>query len=404
MVEGPLDGIHVLEVANWLAAPAAGAVLADMGADVVKVEPPNGDPWRGFRVGAYVGYEHDLPVNVAFELDNRGKRGMTLDLENEAARSVLTRLASSADVLLTNLTPERATRFGLVYDDLSRVNPRLIYGHFTGYGVEGPDANRLGFDYAAFWARSGIMGLLGEEGRTPPLQRAGMGDHATSTMIACGVLAALFERERSGRGQIIHFSLLNSGLWVLGADVQIALASRKDPVRHDPAAPANPIWNTYRCADGAWLMLVMVQPDPYWPRVCAAIGRPELAEDPRYGSLEGRARHSRHLVQLLAETFASATRAEWGKRLDDHGLIWAPVQTLTEVVEDPQVHANGYFTTVDHPSLGSLEMIDSPFRFGRSHVTARGAAPELGQHTEEVLLEAGYSWDEIVSLREQGAL
>jgi len=403
-VDGPLDGIRVLEVANWLAAPAAGAVLADMSADVVKVEPPQGDAWRGFRISAYVGYEHDFPVNVAFELDNRGKRSITLDLEKNEARSVLRRLAGDADVLITNLTPARAARYEVDYEALTQENPRLVFAQFTGYGVEGPEADRLGFDYAAFWARSGIMGLVGEEGRTPPLQRGGMGDHATSTMIACGILAALFERERSGIGQQINFSLLNSGLWVLGADVQIALQSRKDPVRHDPAAPANPIWNTYRCADGAWMMLVMVQPDPYWPRVCAAVGRPELAEDERYNTLEGRARHSRELVKLLADAFISDSRAEWGRLLDEHGVIWAPVQSMSEVVEDPQAHANHYFTTVPHPSLGSLEMVDSPFRFGRSRVTARGPAPEIGQHTEEVLLEAGYTWDEIGALREKGAL
>jgi len=399
-----LDGIRVLEVANWLAAPAAGAVLADMGADVVKVEPPSGDAWRGFRVSSYVGYEHEYPGNVAFELDNRGKRSITLDLENGDARLVLRRLATTADVVTTNLTPARASRYGVVYEELARENPRLVFAHFTGYGIEGPEADRLGFDYAAFWARSGIMALLGEEGRTPPLQRCGMGDHATSTMIACGILAALFERERSGAGQQIHFSLLNSGLWVLGSDMQIALTSRRDPVRHDPAAPANPIWNTYRCADGAWLMLVMPQPDAYWPKVCAATGRPELAGDPRYDSLEGRSSHSRELVQILQEAFASAPRAEWGRRLDEHGVIWAPVQTMAEVVDDPQVQANRYFTTIDHPSLGSIETVDSPFRFGRSRVTARGPAPEIGQHTEEVLLEAGYTWEGIAALREAGAL
>jgi crotonobetainyl-CoA:carnitine CoA-transferase CaiB-like acyl-CoA transferase len=403
-MDGPLDGIRVLEVANWLAAPAAGALLADMGADVVKVEAPAGDTWRGFRLAAYAGYEFDFATNYAFELDNRGKRGITLHIATPEGQAVLRRLIDRSDVLITNLTPSRVERYGLTYAELSRSNPRLIFAHFTGYGVKGAERDRLGFDYAAFWARSGIMGLLGEEGRIPPLQRGGMGDHATSTMIACGIVTALYERERSGLGQEVDFSLLNSGLWVLGADVQAALVSRKNPVKHDPEAPPNPIWNTYQCGDGAWMMLVMVAPDPYWPKVCAAIGRPELADDARYNSLERRARHSPELVAILREAFASASREEWGKRLDACGVIWAPVQTMAEVIDDPQARANRYYTTLDHPTHGEFETVDAPFRFGRSRVEARGPAPEVGQHTEEVLLEAGYSWEEIVALRDAGAL
>ncbi|HTE86115.1 MAG TPA: CoA transferase, partial [Dehalococcoidia bacterium] len=183
-----------------------------------------------------------------------------------------------------------------------------------------------------------------------------------------------------------------------------ALVSRKNPVKHDPAAPPNPIWNTYQCGDGAWMMLVMVAPDRYWPRVCAAIGRPDMAADPRYSSLEGRSQHSRELVAILEKAFSSESRDEWGRRLDAHGLIWAPVQTMEEVVEDPQARANHYFTTVEHPTHGSYETVDAPFRFSRSRVTARGPAPEIGQHTEEVLLEAGYTWDEITALRDGAVL
>jgi crotonobetainyl-CoA:carnitine CoA-transferase CaiB-like acyl-CoA transferase len=402
-MEGPLDGVRVLEVANWLAAPAGAALLADMGAEVIKVEPPNGDPYRAFRL-ASLGYSAEFAENVCFQADNRGKRGVTLNLERADGRAVLRRLVERADVLLTNFIPSRAERYGLTYAALAERHPRLIFAHFTGYGVYGDERDRLGFDYAAFWARSGIMDLLGEEGRTPPFQRPGMGDHTTAVVIACGILAALYERERSGRGQELHFSLLNSGLWVLGVDVQCALVARSNPIKHDPAAPANPIWNAYRCGDGTWIQLVMLQPDLYWPKVCAAIERPELLNDPRFNSLDARAQNSRALVGILAEVFASAPRAEWGRRLDAHGVIWAPAQSMTDVVDDPQARANGYFTTIDHPNAGPFEVVDAPFRFGRSTVTARGPAPELGQHTEEVLLELGYSWEEIGALREGGAL
>ena len=401
-MDGPLDGVRVLEVANWIAAPAGAALLADMGADVIKVEVPTGDPWRGFRLSS-AGYAGDFPVNYGFEADNRGKRGMTVNLDSPDGRAVIQRLAGHVDVLLTNLVPARAERFGISYAALAAGNPRLVFAHFTGYGMHGPERDRLGFDYAAFWARSGIMGLVGEEDN-PPLQRPAMGDHTNAVVVACGIIAALYERERSGRGQELHFSLLNSGLWVLGTDVQAALIARNNPTRHDRTAPPNPIWNTYRCADGRWLLLVMPQPDPYWPKVCAAIERSELIDDPRFDSLETRRRNSRELVGILEDAFAAAPRDEWGRRLDAHGVIWAAIQSMTEVIEDPQARANGYYTTVDHPSLGPFETVDAPFRFGRSRVTARGPAPELGQHTEEVLLEFGYSWEEIAALRERGAL
>jgi crotonobetainyl-CoA:carnitine CoA-transferase CaiB-like acyl-CoA transferase len=394
----------MIELGALLAGPFAGRLLGDMGAEVIKVEPPTGDAFRGFRLSAYANHGFQFATNFAFELDNRGKRSITLDLTGEDGQGALRRLIDRSDVLVTNLVPSRAERYGLTYHKLAESNPRLIYAQFTGYGTEGPERDRLGFDYAAFWARSGIMGLLGEEGRPPPLQRGGMGDHTTAAMIACAIVTALFERERSGIGQQVDLSLLNSGLWVLGTDIQAALVSRRNPGRHDPEAPPNPIWNTYCCADGCWMMLVMPVPDPYWPKVCEAIGRPDLAADPRFQSLEGRAEHSRSLVAILQTAFGSESRREWGRRLDEHGVIWAPVQTVAEVIDDPQARANGYFTTLEHPTHGIYETVDSPFRFSRSTVTARGPAPEIGQHTEEVLQETGFTWDEISSLRDRGAL
>ena len=394
---GPLDGVRVREIANWLAAPLGAAILADMGAAVIKVEPSGGEAVRGFAAPG-------ASASLLFGLYNRGKRGITVNLDHPDGRALVRQLAQGADVLIMNLTPARAERYGLTYPALSEANPRLIFAHLTGYGVHGPERERLGFDYAAFWARSGIMGIIGEEGAAPPMQRPGMGDHTTAVVIACGVLTALYERERSGRGQEINFSLLNSGLWVLATDIQMALVTGASLPRHNREAPPNPIWNTYLCADGRWVLLVMPQPDPYWPKVCAAIGRPELENDPRFDSLAARAANSAELVGILEQVFESAPLAEWGRKLDQHGVIWAPVQTLGEAVADPQARANGYFTTVDHPELGAYETLQSPFRFGRSTVTARGPAPELGQHTEEVLLEMGYSWEDIVALRERGAL
>ncbi|MBI4498826.1 MAG: CoA transferase [Chloroflexi bacterium] len=399
----PLAGIRVLEVANWLAVPAAGALLADLGAEVVKVEPPGGDPWRAFQWRSQ-GLATEFPGNPAFEVDNRGKRSVAINLDRPEGREAVLRLAERADIFLTNLVPARRERYGLTYTDLAPRNPRLISLGFSGYGTTGPDRDRLGFDYAAFWARSGIMSLVGEPGGPPALQRTGMGDHSTAPLLLAGVLAALYERERSGQGQEVSGSLLNTGLWVLASDLQAALVARQEPRRTPRTAAPNPIWNTYQAGDGKWFLLVMPTPDPYWPRVCAAIGRPDLAEDPRYATLEGRMAHCRDLVAILDAAFATASREEWGRRLDAHGAIWAPAQGLSEVMEDPQVRANAYLTTVEHPAYGPYETIDTPLKFGRSEVGARGAAPEPGQHTEEVLREAGYTWEDLARLRDAGAI
>lgn len=397
---GPLEGIKVLEVANWLAAPATGALLADMGASVVKVEPPNGDPWRHFRSRA-LGFATDSDLNYAFELDNRGKRSLTLDLTKDEAREVLLKLAETADVFITNLVPARLDRFRLRYEDVSPRNPRMIYLSFSGYGDKGPDKDKLGFDYSAFWARSGIMSLIGEPGGPPMLQRGGMGDHTSCLAMAAGILGALFERERTGKGQELAGSLLNVGMWVLGCDIQTALIAKGSPTVQS-RTNRMPMWNNYKAKDDKWLMLVNPNPDVYWPRVCTAFGRPDLIGDPRYRTIEGLAEHSNELVAIFDKIIATKPRAEWGRILDEHQVIWAPVQDINEVLTDPQVEANNYLTKLEHPTLGEYETIDTPIRFKSSEVRARGPAPEIGQHTEEVLLEYGYSWDQITEFRDQG--
>ncbi|MCX6021518.1 MAG: CoA transferase [Chloroflexi bacterium] len=402
-MSAPLDGIRVLEVANWLAVPAAGALMADMGASVTKVEPLQGDPWRNFQLKS-LGMTYEFPGNVSFEVDNRGKRSVALNLERPEAGAAVLRMAQDADVFITNLVPGRRERYGLTYEAVAARNPRVIYLGFSGYGAQGPDRDRLGFDYAAYWARSGIMSLVGEPDGAPALQRTGMGDHTTAPLLLAGVLAALFERERTGKGQEVSGSLLSTGLWVLSSDIQAALVARQKPRRVPRTHAPNPIWNTYQAGDGKWFLLVMPTPDPYWPRLCAAVGRADLADDPRYATLEGRMADCAALVAALDAAFATATRDEWAARLDAHGVIWAPAQDLEEVMADPQIRANGYFTEIDHPVLGTMETVNTPIQFSESKVGPRGPAPEVGQHTEEALLEAGYSWDDIGRLRHAGAI
>lgn len=397
----PLQGVRVLEVANWLAAPLAAALMADLGADVIKVEPPRGDPFRGYRPSG-VDPDIDFPANFGFELDNRGKRSITVELTAEGGPELVRRLAAAADVFITNLTPQRRGRFGLDIEDVRGVNPRAIYVSLSGYGSEGPDADRLAFDHVAYWARSGVMSLMGEAGTPPPLGRGGQGDHPTAINILAATLVALRMREQTGQGQVVDVSLLGSGIWSISLDMAFALYTRAQPARHNREAPRSPLLNSYRCADGRWLLLSVAQADRVWPRFCRALGRPEWAEDPRYATARERTRHAAGLVQAIDAIFATADLPTWAERLDAAGIIWAPVSTLPEVMEDESVHRLGVFEEVEHPEVGRFSTLAAPFKVRGADIRPRGPAPKPGAHTFEVLHEAGLSADEIADLAAKG--
>jgi crotonobetainyl-CoA:carnitine CoA-transferase CaiB-like acyl-CoA transferase len=250
---------------------------------------------------------------------------VTVALDRPGGPELVRRLSEKVDVFLTNLIQQRRVRYGLTWDDLRAVNPRVIYASFSGYGTRGPDENRPGFDYAAFWARSGLMGLLGEPPSPPPLCRGGQGDHTTALNILAAVLAALRVRDKTDAGQHVEVTLQGTGMWTLAGDLQAALIAREQPARHVRTAPANPIWNSYRARDDKWLLLVMPQPDPYWPHFCAMIGRPAWTSDPRYDSLFKRREHTVELTAEIDRLFAEHDLAHWAATLDAHGLIWAPV-------------------------------------------------------------------------------
>ena len=399
--DGPLAGIRVLEIANWLAAPAGCALLADAGADVIKVEPPTGDVYRGYLTR---NPNAAIPYNFAFELDNRGKRGITLDLEKPEVREVVYRLIAGCDVFVTNLLAGRRERYALTYGELKAHRADLIFASVTGYGSWGPDKDRPGYDYAAYWARSGIMNLLGEPDSPPPPQRPGMGDHTTALAVSGAVSLALFNRERTRKGEQIDISLNNTGMWVLAIDMQSALSTGQDNVRVSRRSVPNPIWNSYQTGDRRWIQLVMLVADIYWPKVCRAIGRTDLEHDPRFDSMAKRTENREELIALLDEVFAQKPLADWTDALDREGCIWAPAQTITETINHPQTHAREAFTEIEHPTHGPIQLVDTPVKFGEARVGARGPAPELGQHTEEVLLEAGYDWEDIEALRAGGVL
>jgi crotonobetainyl-CoA:carnitine CoA-transferase CaiB-like acyl-CoA transferase len=400
----PLEGVRVLEVANWLAAPAAAALMADLGADVIKVEPPGGEVYRGFLLQS-LGYTYEFATNYAFQLDNRGKRSVTVALERAGGPELVRRMAASVDIFITNLLPERCAKFGLTYDDVRGVNPHVVYTHLTGYGSHGPDAGRPGFDYAAFWARSGLMGLLGEPPSPPPLCRGGQGDHTTALNILAAVLAALRVRDRTGDAQRVEVTLQATGMWTLAGDLQAALLARQQPGRHNRTMPGNPIWNSYQCADGRWVLLVMPVPDPlYWPRFCQAVGRPEWARDERYDTLLKRRERTAELTPQIETIFREHELDYWSARLDEFGLIWAPVAELPDVIEDPQVRTMGWFTTIDHPEHGAFETLATPFHIDGADMGVRGPAPDAGQHTFDVLAALGIEGDELTGLMTAGVI
>lgn len=393
-----LEGVRVLEVATWIAVPACGALLADLGATVVKVESPTGDVWRATTRRQGTGF----PGNPAFQVDNRGKQSIAVNLETAGGRDVVRRLLAQSDVFTTNLVSRRRQRYGLTYDEVATLNPRLVYLAFSGYGEEGPERDRLGFDFTAFWARSGMLEAMTEPGSPPPSPPGSTGDHATAPLLLAGILGALYEREKSGEGQQVSTSLLNSALWALSSDLQQTLITR-EPLPHTTRLDANPMRNTYRDQAGTWFML-MAPEERDWPKVCTAIDLTGLTADARFATFRDRSDHSAELIAVLDARFAERTLAEWGPALDAQGVVWGPVQSMRAAIDDPQVRANGYLTTVEHASYGPLETVNTPLRYSRSEVGPHVAAPEIGQHTEEVLLAAGFGWDEITNLRETGAI
>jgi crotonobetainyl-CoA:carnitine CoA-transferase CaiB-like acyl-CoA transferase len=395
----PLDGIRVLEVANWLAAPSAAALMADLGADVVKIEPPGGDFFRGYM--AHLRATDGRNYN--FELDNRGKRSVTVDLEQPGGNEVVLRLARHADVFITNLTRQRLERYGLTFPALRGVNRRIVYGALSGYGSRGPDADKAGFDAGAFWAASGIMGVMGAAG-TPLVQsRGGQGDHPTGLNLLAATLAALRLRDRTDEAQFVDVTLQRTGLWTVGSDVSQVLNQDEpvQPVRADPAARGLVTWNAYETADGRHVMLVMNHPERYWANFAQALGFPEWAEDNRYRTTAALLVNGSELLPAIAGRFREHDAAYWYARLDEFGCLWSPVALLPDVIRDPQLRTLGAFERIDLPGGGSYETLAAPFEIAGADVHARGPAPQPGEHTYAVLQEAGFSPDDIAGLAEQ---
>ncbi|MBK02536.1 MAG: epimerase [Acidimicrobiaceae bacterium] len=392
---GPLAGVRVLDAAGMIAAPSACAMMADLGADVIKLEPPHGDLLRGLVT---------VPggPDPWWELDNRGKRGIAVDLTSEQGRSVAHAIASSCDVFVTNLTTERQARYQLSAKDLRTNHPELIHLTLTGYGNAGPDQDRLAFDYTAFFSRGGVLDTMGEPGHTPPSGRPGQGDHTTSLSILSSVLLALRERDLSGHGQEVSVALMQTAMWTMSSDLSVALASGEAPRPIMRIETTSPLVGRFRCADDRWIMFAMAA-EPYWQKFCEALGNPDWIQDPRFVDPEQRAENGPELMLLCDEMFATADRTTWSDRFDSAGLVWAPIQSLEEVISDPQSEALGAFEEVPNVDQ-SFRTVATPFDLRGSEMSIRGGAPQHGEHTTEIMVEAGYSAEEIAALYEQAII
>jgi crotonobetainyl-CoA:carnitine CoA-transferase CaiB-like acyl-CoA transferase len=383
---GPLEGIRVVELGVWVAGPAAGGVLADWGADVIKIEPPTGDPARTF--GQMLGISSDSEgLSPPFEMDNRGKRSIVLDVTAEDGRGWTRELLSSADVFLTNVRPAALTRLGLDFETVAAGNPRLVYGLITGYGESGPDADRAAYDVAAFWARAGLAHLLTRPGDTPPFQRGGMGDHTAGMTLAAAVCAALVARARTGRGQLVSTSLYRQGAYTVSFDLNTFLMTGNSIAIGQRETMGNPCMNNYAAGDGRRFWIVGLQAGRHWPPLCRAVGRPDWLTDPRFESAYVRAVNAVELIAELDEIFATKTLDEWAEIFSgEPDFFWAPINTLEDVIADDQFHAAGGIVNVPGGDAG-VPMVATPADFHGTPWEPRSVAPALGQHTDEVLAE-----------------
>lgn len=380
MEHGPLHGVKVVELGVWVAGPAATGIMADWGANVIKVEPPTGDPQRAVFGALGVADQAGVPP---FEIDNRGKKSVVLDLRTEKDMATMHHLLSEADVFVSNVRPAGLARMGLDPETLLNKYPRLVYGLLTGYGTQGPDVDRAGYDIGAFWARSGIAHSMVGVNENPPSVRSGQGDHTTGLSMCAGVMAALFDRERTGKGRVVSTSLLRTGIYTIGWDVGVQLRFGKRTSTKPRAQNPSPQMLNYTCGDGRAFWLLGLEADRHWPGFVVAIGRTDLADDERFVNAALRAKNCEALIAILDQHFATNTYEYWTSQFDQHDVWWAPLNSIREAVEDPQVIASGAIVDMT-PREGEApyKAVNSPVDFSGYEPTY-GRVPQLGEHQPE---------------------
>ena len=397
----PLDGIRVVEWTIWQQGPVCGAMLGDLGADVIKIEERlTGDVGRGMMamLRSMMGI---AGRNFYFEYNNRNKRSITIDLQKEKGKQIVYKMVENADVFLHNFRTGVPERLGLDYDTLSKINPRLIYAHGSGWGSKGPLAETPSMDYTGL-GRSGLMFVGGEPGDPPINFQPGLADQMGAIFCAYGIITALLVRERTGIGQKVEASLLGAvscGLEGLSLAARTVLG--QEVPRPSRKKAGNPLYNHYQCKDGEWIIICLAVSDRYWPRFCKRLGIEGLEKDPRFENHDARGKNCEELVAILDKTFATKTRDEWLKILrEEADFMVGIIQSISDLVEDPQMLANDNLVTFDHPVLGKITMPGMPVALSKTPGGIKREAPELGQHTEEVLLELGHTWDDIVQLKD----
>ena len=395
----PLEGLRVLDISSFIAGPAAAVALADFGADVIKIEPPDGDPHRNnYKSSNYPISDRNYP----WQLDGRLKRSLALDLKNPAARGVLEKLIKRADVMIVNFPPPARERLKLGWEDIEPLNPRLVYCSLTGYGESGPDRDRPGFDITAYFGRSGILDAARYENGPPGISLPAQGDRATAMTLVAAILLGLRRRDQTGKGGWVGTSLYANGAWSNGTSVAGALIGAKLLPRQPPDRPRNALTNLYRTRDDRWLQLLVVRDDRMWETFCTSIGKQDLATDPRFVQRDERKARALELVQELMPVFASKTYAEWEAILSKTGIPFGVIGRVADVVDDEQALHAGIIA--DTTNADVPRTVNNPIRLGFAQPRTSGPPATIGQHNDEVLRELAYSEAEIIALKEAGAL
>ena len=395
-----LEGIKVVEIGAAVAVPIAGMLMGSWGADVIHVEAPGeGDMQRysSHRLGAWTQYSE---VNYLWEHVDRNKKSICINLACPEGQEIIHKLCAGADVFLNNLRPYEMQKFNLTYEAISARNPKIIYANLTGYGLKGPEKNSGGYDSVAFWARSGVMEMMHDLDTAPNISRGAYGDSISSLSLLAGVMTALFARERTGIGQQVEVSLYNTAAWVLGFDITGCLMTRKDAPRPQRKSMANPIRNHYPTKDNRWIMLGMTNAQTYWPEFCKAINRPELQNDPKFVDFDARQKNCVELIKIIEDIFRSKTYAEWLAHLRKFKLVWSPVVTPLEVTHDEQAIANDFFGEMEIAGHGKIKVLNNPIKLSGTPADIACRAPELGEHTAELLAGLGYTPEEIAKMKE----
>ncbi len=394
---GPLAGVKVVELGSWIAVPGCGAVLGDWGAEVIKIENINcKDSFKSLRYIRNVDFSE---ISTWYIMVNRNKKSIALDIKSVQGRKIFLRLLKNSDVFITNFTQDKLERMGLDYLSMKKLNPRLIYTHFTAYGSKGPERRKPGYDIMAFWTRGGFMNKLTNPGSAPPSQPQGLGDSTGAALLAGAVSTALFSRERTGNGQKVEMSLYQNASWCLSGEIMAVLTSGQEVEPVHQNAVENPLWNVYQTKDGCWLHLACLYSDNFWHPLCEAVGRGDLKEDSRFKSADRRSKNNRALITILNDSFRRKNISEWCNILDRHHIMFEVVRDISEVVRDPQGQANDFFGEVVDKSGKKIRVVNSPFKFSDTPASIRTSYPECGEHSEDILLELGYSDEEILKLR-----